>query len=88
MYFLHYPLGQVAGAVAVVELSGTDANLMLPNDDVLASYKSGRRYAYCGSYYRQPPTRIGVPSSGRWNIVVELGGAAGNVSASVTLVGG
>lgn len=87
MKFLHYDLGYVAsGSTAVVRLSGTEANVLLLDDHNLARYRRGESYDYRGGHYQASPVRLHIPSSGRWTVVVDLGGYAGSVDASVQVI--
>lgn len=84
MDYLHSDLGTVAaGSVVVVELAGTEANVQLVDDLNLARYRRGERYEYHGGHFRRSPARVGVPKTCRWHVVVDLGGYAGRVRASV-----
>jgi hypothetical protein len=87
MHYLHTDLGVLsAGSVVIVELSGTEANVLLLDNGNLASYKRGDRYRYYGGHFRLSPARIPVPAAGRWHVVIDLGGGAGSVSAAVRVV--
>lgn len=87
MQFVHSDVGQLnAGAIAVVTL-GTAANVRLLDDLNFRSFQAGRPYrGYHMGYYRHSPVRLQIPSSGHWHVVVDLGGHAGTVSASVKVV--
>jgi hypothetical protein len=87
MKFLHYDLGvQDAGSVVVTELSGTEANVLLLDDDNLRRYRRRDRCRYFGGHFTSSPARIQVPAFGRWHVVVDLGGYAGHVNASVHVI--
>jgi hypothetical protein len=87
MRFLSSDLGFAAGgSTVVVELSGTEANVMLLDDANLARYQRGQEFSYRGGHFTSSPARIGVPWSGRWHLVVDLGGFGGSVEASVRVV--
>jgi hypothetical protein len=49
------------------------------------NYKSGRRYRYHGGRVTRSPFRIAVPSNGHWVVVIDLGGYAGRISASIAV---
>ena len=87
MKFLHTDLGVVAGgSVVVVRLSGTEANVLLLDDSNLASYRRGQRCQYHGGHFTRSPARIVVPTTGRWNVIVDLGGYVGTINASVEVL--
>lgn len=83
MQHLFYDLGQQRkGATAVVTLD-KQANVQLMTSSAYQAYKSGRQYRYHGGLAKQSPVRIAIPSSGRWVVVVDLGGYGGQVRAGV-----
>lgn len=87
MEYLDYDLGfRESGDVAVVTLRGTEANVGLVDQVNFQAYRSGRDYRYVGGHYNRSPIRLGVPHSGHWHIVVDLGGYDGQVDASVEVI--
>lgn len=87
MQFLHTDVGQLdAGAVAVVTL-GTAANVRLLDDLNFRAFQAGRAYrGYHMAFYRSSPVRLRVPSPGHWHVVIDLGGHAGTIRASVQVL--
>jgi hypothetical protein len=87
MNYLQSDLGNLdAEALVEVTLRGTEANVMLLDPVALAAYKAGRRFDYFGGHFTRSPARIVVPHAGHWHVVVDLGGAAGRVEASVNVL--
>ena len=87
MEFVQFDLGyQQRGAVAVVSLSGTEANVQLLDSANLTRYKEGRTFNYYGGHYKASPARIAIPHTGNWHVIVDLGGHVGRVKASVRVV--
>ncbi|MBA4025056.1 MAG: DUF1883 domain-containing protein [Gordonia sp.] len=85
MQHLFYDLGhQSKGATAVVTLD-KQANVQLMTASEYRSYKAGRRYSYIGGLAKKSPARLPIPSSGRWGVVVDLGGFGGEVRAGVVV---
>lgn len=83
MQHLYYDLGQQdKGATAVVTLD-KQANVQLMTSSDYRSYKANRRYRYIGGLAKKSPARISIPRSGRWVVVVDLGGSPGKVRAGV-----
>lgn len=82
----HYDLGHVIKGSTVVVSLGSQANVRLMSASDYRSFKSGGRYRMYGGSYRQTPVRLTVPSSGRWMVVVDLGGLAGKVRSGVNVV--
>lgn len=49
------------------------------DDRAFQSYRSGRQYTYYGGFYKMLPAKIPVPSSGFWNVVLDLGGGEATI---------
>jgi Domain of unknown function (DUF1883) len=87
MNYLHSDLGHLeAGALVDVTLSGTEANVMLLDSVNVSRYRQGQEFDYHGGHFTRSPIRIAVPRAGHWHVVVDLGGAAGRVEASVNVL--
>lgn len=89
MNFLKYDLGRVEkGSMVVVTLS-SGANVRLMDSTNFNNYRQGRRHHYYGGLAKVSPSRIVVPSTGRWYVTVDLAGLrASNVRASVDVAPG
>jgi hypothetical protein len=74
----------VEGTVVRVELDA-QANVMLMDDSNFSSYRSGRQFRYYGGRAKRSPVTLAAPHTGRWHVVVDLGGYAGHVNASVSV---
>jgi hypothetical protein len=86
MNYLTKDFSANAGDIVEVVLHGNAANVMLLDDNNFQNYKSRRQFAYYGGYYTASPVHITVPETKHWNLVIDLGGAAGRVEASVRLI--
>jgi len=86
MNFLHYDVWTNPGDVVQVFLTGSAANVLLLDDSNFQNYRSGRQFQYFGGYCTQSPATIRAPGTGHWNVVVDLGGRAGNVNATIRVV--
>ncbi len=86
MNFLHYDVRTESGDAIEVTLTGNAANVLLMDEFNFQNYRSGRQYSYFGGYFKQSPAVLKAPSAGRWHVVVDLGGGAGRVSASVRVL--
>lgn len=84
MNFLHWEVNAGDGAVVRVELD-RQANVRLLDDMNFFAYRSGRSHRYFGGHAERSPVTIPVPHSGRWHVVIDLGGYGGHVSASVSV---
>jgi hypothetical protein len=80
MEFLHQDLSLAAGDVVEVTLDHA-ANVQLMDTENFERYRRGEPYRYHGGYVTQSPFRIQAPSAGRWHLVIDLGGNAGQVRA-------
>ena len=89
MRHIHYDLGMVRGGTAVrFDLDGTEANAFVVDQLNYQRYRDGKAFQYHGLHAKASPVHVRVPASGHWHAVIDLGGAAGRVNASVSLIGG
>jgi len=58
-------------------------NVLVLDDTNYRAYKTGRRFRHYGGFYKQLPARIGVPSTGYWNVVLDLGGGTARIRHSI-----
>ena len=86
MNFLHYELNLTSGQAVEVTLD-RQANVRLLDDSNFHSYRRGQRHRYHGGLFKQSPAVISAPHAGHWHLVIDLGGYAGSVRASVRTVG-
>jgi hypothetical protein len=84
MKFLHWEVDAVEGTVVRVGLDA-QANVMLLDDSNFLSYRHGHRFRYFGGLAKRSRVTLVTPHSGRWHVVVDLGGYAGRVNASVSV---
>jgi hypothetical protein len=82
MNFLKYELDAGPDDVIQVRLD-KQANVRLMDDDNFQKYRSGQQHKYYGGHAVKSPVRLRPPHSGRWYVVIDLGGYAGTVNASV-----
>jgi hypothetical protein len=84
--FQSYDLGrQQRGAVAVVRLSGSAANVRLMDAHNFNSFRNGRQHRYVGGLATRSPVRLAIPSDGHWFVTVDLMGLQGTVRSSVVV---
>ncbi len=62
----------------------TQCNFMIMTDTNFSAYRSGGRFNYHGGHYKRFPAAIDVPSSGHWNVVIDLGGGRANIRYNVS----
>lgn len=85
MKYLHWEVNAGPDDVIQVELD-KQANVLLMDDSNYSAYRHGRRYRYFGGLAERSPVRLVPPHSGRWHVVVNLGGYRGSVQASVLVL--
>jgi hypothetical protein len=73
------------GEVVMVYLEGSAANVMLLDGVNYIHYKNGRAFRYRGGYFDKPAVLLKPPRPGTWHVVVDLGGHAGRLKASVSV---
>jgi hypothetical protein len=59
---------------------------MLLTDADYSAYQQLRRFNYVGGTFKRFPARVTVPSSGDWNIILDLAGANDEIQYNITVV--
>ncbi len=85
MRFLHSEFSGTSDVVVLVTLDG-QANVLLMGDTDFSAYQQGRSFSYYGGWATRSPVRLSPPHSGHWHVVVDLGGRAGTIRASVRVI--
>ena len=85
MNFLYYEVS-LGSKDAVQVVLDKQANVRLLDSSNFASYKSGKSHNYYGGLAKSSPVTIPAPHAGKWYVVIDLGGFAGTVKASVTVI--
>jgi hypothetical protein len=85
MEFLHSEFDLNKGDVVEVTLNSR-ANVMLLDAMNFSAYQRGEAHRYYGGHAEKSPVRLTVPRSGKWHVVVNLGGYAGSVRAGVRVL--
>ncbi|MBZ5616657.1 MAG: DUF1883 domain-containing protein [Acidobacteriia bacterium] len=67
------------GGGLVIVHSSHQCNVLVMDDLNYRSYCSGSRFTYHGGWYEMFPAQIGIPSTGYWNVVLDLGGGSANI---------
>lgn len=81
MEFLHSEVSVGPGEAVVVDLNRA-ANVKVMDGSNFERYRRGDAHRFYGGSTRRSPVAI-RPPSGRWHVVIDLGGGAGRLSASV-----
>ncbi|MEA1911544.1 MAG: DUF1883 domain-containing protein [Spirochaetota bacterium] len=82
MNFLHYEYQLKKGDVIEVKLD-KQANVLLLDELNFSYYKKGKKYSYIGGLSKKLKINLTSPYKGHWHLVIDLGGHAGTVKASV-----
>lgn len=82
---LHKRLFLKHGDVVEVDCD-TQANVLLMDDSDYSSYTSGRSYRYYGGFFTHFPARLAPPTSGYWNVVLDLGGGSAKIRHSMRVI--
>lgn len=87
MKFNHHKLDHLSrGDRVEITLQGNAANVRLMNNSNFQAYKNGRKHKYYGGLVNRSPFFLTVPSSGQWNITVDMLGLRGQVRSSVRVL--
>ncbi|SRR6266851_5805393 len=65
----------------IIELKGTEANVLVLDGSNFSAYRRGQRFRYLGG----TTGRLRWSHSGQWHVVIDLGGQRGHVQTSVTV---
>ncbi len=85
MKFLHSREYLEQGDVVQVQCSH-QCNVRLTTDSNFATFKRGGKYQYYGGFYKMLPAQIPAPSTGYWNITIDLGGGSANITHSISII--
>ena len=64
------------------------ANVKLLDSTNYQNYQAGRQHRYYGGLAKVSPIDLRAPYQGHWHLVIDLGGYAGTVGASVNVIKG
>ena len=84
MNYLHYEFNLDSNDVVEVSLN-KQANVRLLDSSNYQKYRRGQKYTFHGGKATKSPAHIRPPHSGNWHIVMDVGGYAGTVKASVNI---
>jgi hypothetical protein len=85
MKYLHQEFDCAGGETVRVDLD-CQANVRLLDQSSYQQYRRGGRHRFQGGLAKTTPVLLPVPGPGRWHVVVDLGGYAGQIRASITLL--
>jgi len=82
MGFIHSRDFLNGGSVVVVSCDH-QCNVLLMDDSNFQRYRTGGQFRYYGGFRKTFPTRISVPNSGNWNVVLDLAGGSARIRYSI-----
>ncbi len=82
--YLHYEFQLKKGDVVEVTLD-KQANVQLLDEINFNNYKKGKSYNHIGGLSKKLTINLSSPYKGHWHLVIDLGGHAGTVKASVQI---
>lgn len=82
MQYLHWEFDLSEQSAVEVSLD-KQANVLLLDSMNYQHYHRGDRYTYYGGLMKRSPVHLRPPHAGHWYVVIDLGGYAGTVGASV-----
>ena len=85
MNYLHYDFHLQSGDAVEVTLD-RQANVRLLDDVNYSRYQRGEQHQYYGGLAAKSPVALSPPHAGHWHLVIDLGGNAGTVKASVRTI--
>lgn len=85
MKFLHYEFNLGNNDSVRVTLD-KQANVRLLDSNNFQKYRNGGAHKYYGGRATHSPFIINAPHAGHWHVVIDLGGYAGSVRASVGVI--
>jgi hypothetical protein len=81
MSFLHQREYLSEGDIVIVDCSHK-CNVHITDDTNFSYYRRGLPFKYYGGNFIRFPARISVPSTGYWNVSLDLGGGQANIKYS------
>jgi hypothetical protein len=83
--FFHYDFDLDTDDAVRVTLD-KQANVRLLDGSNFQKYRNGQSHKCYGGLAKRSPIVLHPPHSGRWHVVIDLGGYAGSVNASVSVI--
>ncbi|MFW5648431.1 MAG: DUF1883 domain-containing protein [Candidatus Alkaliphilus sp. MAG34] len=87
MDYIYYDLGFLNTNNSIKIVLDKQANVILLDDLNYQHYKNGRSCNCYGVLVKQSPFIMAIPNYAHWNLVINLGGASGQLKHSVEIIG-
>lgn len=85
MKFIHWREHLNEGDIVEVDCSHR-CNVRLTTDSEFSKFKRNDRHRYYGGHFDRLPARIPAPSTGWWNITLDLGGGDANIRYGMRII--
>jgi hypothetical protein len=83
--FIHARQKLLKGDVVVVQCSH-QCNIYLLDDANFELYRNRHKHTFYGGAFTHFPARLGVPASGHWNVVIDLGGRQAAIKHTISYI--
>lgn len=83
--FVKYDLGHLPAGAGVTVTLREQANVRLLNATEFARYQRGERCRGMGGRAVRSPCKLQTSSADHWYVVLDLGGASGQINSSVSV---
>jgi len=84
--FIHYSFKKASAGDGVKVVIDRPANVFLCDDEGFAAFRGGAKFNYWGGQAKGGQLVLKVPRTGSWHLVIDLGGAGGQIRHSAVLV--
>ena len=85
MKYLHFELTLAQNEIIQATIQ-QQSYLRIMDNENYANYRRGDQYRYHGGVATGSPAVIKPPMAGQWHLVIDLGGAEGEVTATVHII--
>jgi hypothetical protein len=82
---IKFDLGHLDQGTGVRVDLDQQANVRLMDSVNYSAYQAGRQYRFFGGRQVRSPAVLTTPSTGRWYVAIDLGGASGRIHANVSV---
>lgn len=70
------------GDIVIVDCDH-QCNVRVMDDTNFHRFQRGDRHQYYGGFFQRLPARITVPSTGNWNVTIDLGGGRASIRYNI-----
>jgi hypothetical protein len=84
-HFIHAHQTLAKNDIVVVHCSH-QCNVYLMDNANFAAYRQRGKFTFFGGFAKLFPVRMPVPSSGHWNVVIDLGGRQAEIQHTISYI--